>query len=35
MLFQDNLVENPTPTGQVQYTNAAAQDGFYAGAGFQ
>jgi hypothetical protein len=33
MLFQDNLVENPTPTGQVQYTNAAAQDGFYAGAG--
>jgi len=34
MLFQDNLVENPTPTGQVQYTNAAAQDAFMPVPGF-
>lgn len=33
MLFQHNLLENPTATGQAQFSSAAAQNGVFAGSG--
>ena len=33
MLFQHNLLKSPTPTNQAQFSNAAAQDGIFAGSG--